>query len=81
MNAIEFVQAYPNILSAISMVCDPRFAAVVEELEAVDPHDLITPAAYFTGTDHAYGFVFCLFFNRAIAWEAVQAAAFKEELK
>jgi hypothetical protein len=57
MDAIEFISNYNNFLEEIEKVIKPELFHVLEKLKQTDPHDLITPEAWFVSTNHTRGFV------------------------
>lgn len=65
MDAIEFVNNYPHFLQEIRDVIRPELFPLLDELEKIDPHDLITPETWFVNENAARGFVWSLFLKRA----------------
>ena len=61
MDAIEFVQNYDKYLSEIEEVIKPELLPTLEKMKVIDPHDLITPEAWFINDNNARGFVWGLF--------------------
>lgn len=64
MDAIEFVTRYPEYLQEIRDVIGPELFPLVEELESIDPHDLIRPEAWFQSENEARGFVWTMFIRK-----------------
>jgi len=67
MYGIEFVLNYPRYIREIRDVVKPELFPLVDELEQVDPHDLITPETWFPNESAARGFVWTMFIKRAKA--------------
>ena len=65
MDAFEFIAQYEDFLKEIEQVIKPEFLPVLEKLKKTDPHDLITPETWFARTNHARGFVWSLFIEKA----------------
>lgn len=65
MDAIEFVTRYPDFLQEIKSVIKPELFPQLDELEQVDPHDLIRPEVWFAKENDARGFVWSMFLKRA----------------
>ncbi len=61
MDAIQFVQRYPHFISDIRKVVKPNLHRILDKMDDIDPHDLITPEGYFTHETHAFGYVWSLF--------------------
>ena len=66
MDAITFINRYHLFLNEIEAVVKPELLPILEELKEVDPHDLIRPEGYFESENHARGFVWCLFIQKAL---------------
>ena len=65
MDAIEFVTRYPEFIQEIRAVVRPELFPLVDELESIDPHDLIRPEAWFSSENDARGFVWTMFMKLA----------------
>ncbi len=65
MDAIEFVTRYPQFLEEIKSVIKPEFFPQVDQLAAIDPHDLVSPDTWFPNESAARGYVWSLFLNLA----------------
>lgn len=74
MDAFEFVVKYPDYLREIKSVIKPELYPVIEELEQIDPHDLVPPEAWFRIENDARGMVWALFVKKA---KTVQIYSFK----
>lgn len=61
MDAIQFVNKYQNYVDEISLVVKEDFRPIINKMKEIDPHDFITPEAYFVSENHAKGFVWELF--------------------
>ena len=65
MDATEFVSNYESFVKEIGSVVKSELFPVVEELLDKDPHDLITPNAFFQSKASARGFVWTMFLQEA----------------
>jgi hypothetical protein len=65
MDAIEFINSYPQYLEEIRSVIKPELIPVVDQLENIDPHDLVTPATWFLNGNATRGLVWSMFLVRA----------------
>jgi hypothetical protein len=65
MDAIHFVQDYQFYLDEIKSVIRPELLPIIEELKSIDPHDLISPEAWFPDENYAKGYVWSMFLKRA----------------
>ena len=61
MDAMEFVAKYPEYLANIKKVTKAEYQPVLEEMEKMDPHDLVAPESWFPDENAALGFVYRLF--------------------
>ncbi len=61
MDAIEFLLKYPEYLKEIQDVVRPELFPQLDELEKIDPHDLVSPDTWFEDGNAARGFVWGLF--------------------
>lgn len=61
MDAIEFIAKYPVCLATIKKVTKDVYLPVLEEMEKIDPHDLVKPDTWFPDENAALGFVYRLF--------------------
>jgi len=64
MESIEFIQRYPSFVRQIKDVIKPEFYPITDNLNEIDPHDLITPGTWFPNENSAFGFVWSLFLMR-----------------
>ncbi len=64
MDAFEFTAQYETFIEEIEQVIKPELLPVLEKLKETDPHNLITPEAFFVSTNHARGFVWSLFLKK-----------------
>lgn len=55
MDAIEFIQKWPDYLSEIRQVIKPELIPILEQLEKTDPHDLVRPDTWFPSESSARG--------------------------
>ena len=65
VEAIEFVMNYESYVKQIGAVVKPEFKPIIQKMLEIDPHDLITPEAYFNHENHAQGFVWKIFIKKA----------------
>lgn len=65
VEAIEFVNNYETYVKEIEAVVRPEFKLIIQKMLEIDPHDLITPEAYFEHETHAKGFVWKIFIKKA----------------
>lgn len=64
MDSISFVLNFPEYLREIRSVIRPELFPLVDELEKIDPHDLIRPEAWFQSENDARGFVWSMFLKQ-----------------
>ena len=64
MNAMEFINDYPEMVESIKHIADPKYLPAIEMLEAAGPHDFVTPESFFTNRNHALGNVFAYFLDQ-----------------
>lgn len=64
MEAIEFINRYPEYINQIEKVVRPEFAPVIEKLKEHDPHDIVKPEHYFNSDAEAIGVVLKLFLKK-----------------
>jgi hypothetical protein len=64
MDAIEFVNKYPEYVNDIRKVVKPELLYILDKMDEIDPHDLVTPEGYFTHESHAFGYVWSLFLRK-----------------
>ena len=71
MESIEFVTQYPILINELRLITNPKWDSVLDEMESLDPHDLITPDSWFPNELMARGYVYSLFLQkvRGILWE------------
>ena len=50
----------------MSSVVKVEFLPLIEELRAIDPHDLVRPSTWFQSEGDARGFVWSLFIKKAL---------------
>ncbi len=65
VEAIDFVVKYETYVREIEAVVRPEFTPIIQEMLETDPHDLITPEAYFEHENHARGLVWKIFLKKA----------------
>ena len=65
MDAIEFVARYPDYLQEIRDVIRPELFPLVDQMAAIDPHDLVRPEAFFLSVNDSRGFVWSMFLKLA----------------
>jgi hypothetical protein len=64
MDAIKFVANYEFYLEEIKSVIKPELLPLIDELKSIDPHDLVTPSAWFQSENDARGYVWGIFVKR-----------------
>lgn len=69
MEAIEFIVKYPKYLQEIRDVIRPELFPLVDELEKIDPHDLVAPDTWFPNENAAIGFLWSYFIKRMKRFE------------
>lgn len=70
MEAIVFVKNYMDYLEEISSVIKPDLLPIIDELEEIDPHDLVRPDTFFDSENSARGFVWSMFVKRTKKYNA-----------
>jgi len=65
MDSIAFVLNFPEYLRELRSVIRPELFPLVDELERIDPHDLVTPETWFLNENAARGFVWSMFLKQA----------------
>jgi hypothetical protein len=65
MDAMMFVLKYPIYLDMIEKVVKEEYQPAIKRLREIDPHDLVTPSAYFDSPQSALGYIFNLFLNES----------------
>jgi hypothetical protein len=61
MDAIEFVNKYPEYVNDIRKVVKPELLYILDKMDEIDPHDLVRPESYFIHEPHAFGYVWSMF--------------------
>lgn len=74
MDAIEFIQKYPDYLNEIRQVIKPELFPILEEVAKTDPHDIVRPDTWFPSESAARGFVWTMFMKK------VRQAGFEQGL-
>jgi hypothetical protein len=64
MESIEFVTQYPNLINELRLITNPKWDSVLDEMESLDPHDLITPDSWFPNELMVRGYVYSLFLQK-----------------
>jgi len=64
MDAIEFIARYELYIDEISSLVRPDLLPVIDQLKEIDPHDLVTPSAWFQSENDARGYVWGMFVKR-----------------
>lgn len=64
MDAIKFVANFDSYLDEIRNVIKPELLPLIDELKSIDPHDLVTPEAWFQSENDARGYVWGMFLKR-----------------
>ena len=64
MDALDFVATYHEYLKEISQVIRPEYKSVLEELDNIDPHDLVRPDTFFLNESAMRGLVWSLFVKK-----------------
>ncbi len=65
VDALGFVTNYQTYVREIEAVVRPEFKPILQKMLEIDPHDLITPEAYFEHENHARGLVWKMFMMKA----------------
>jgi hypothetical protein len=65
MDSFEFITKYDQYLNEIRLVIKPELYPQLDELAQIDPHDLVTPSAWFANENDARGMVWAMFVKRA----------------
>lgn len=65
MDAIEFIAKYENYLSEIKGVIKLELYPIIDEMEKIDPHDLVKPDTFFSSETQARGYVWSQFIQMA----------------
>ena len=65
MDAIEFIQNYPDYLDEMRVVVKPELVPIIDKLSAIDPHDFVGPDTWFPSESAAKGYLWILFLKRA----------------
>ena len=66
MDSIKFISNYQLFIDEIRNVIRADLLPTLEEIEHIDPHDLIRPDTWFQGEGDARGFVWSLFIKKAL---------------
>jgi hypothetical protein len=61
MQSIEFVTRFTEFTQEIRDVIRPELFPLVDQLAAIDPHDLVAPETWFPTESAARGFVWSMF--------------------
>ncbi len=64
MEAIEFINRYPDYIKQLEKVVKEEYKTVIEKLKEHDPHDIVKPEHYFNSDAEAIGVVFKLFLKK-----------------
>jgi len=59
-SAFDFVDSYYDILHTIGATLREEYAPALLRMQAMDPHDLVTPDTVFSSANSIYGFVYRL---------------------
>lgn len=63
MESIEFINKYPEYLQMIKKVTKEKYHPIIEKMERLDSHDLVTPETWFPDENSAIGLVYRLFIS------------------
>ena len=66
MEAIEFINKYDIFLDEIRSVVKSELTPILDELQQINPHDLVRPNSWFQSEMDARGFVWGLFIKKAL---------------
>ena len=66
MEATQFINNYDFYLDEIRSVVNPELIPILDELQQIDPHDLIRPEEYFESEIKARGLERSMFIKRAL---------------
>lgn len=61
MDSIIFIRKYEFYLNEIRQVVKDEYQSVIDELQQIDPHDLVTPDTWFSDETSTRGLVWKLF--------------------
>lgn len=64
MDAMEFVANYESMLNSFRPHVSEEMDAVIAGMLEIDPHDLISPFAYFVSYRSAIGFLWTIMVGR-----------------
>ncbi len=65
VEAIEFLMNYEAYVKEIEALVRSEFKPIIQKMLEIDPHDLITPEAYFEHENDARGLVWKMFMKKA----------------
>ncbi len=66
MESTRFINNYEYFIDEIQSVVKPELLPIIEELKAIDPHDLVRPDTWFSGDGDARGFIWSIFIKKAL---------------
>lgn len=72
MDSIDFVAYYHDYLKEISQVIRPELESVLDEMDDLDPHDLVQVDSYFQDENCMRGIVWNLFLKKAERFEPIR---------
>lgn len=64
MEAIEFINRYPDYICQLEKIVKPEYEPVIRKLKKLDPHNIVKPEHYFNSDAEALGVVFYLFLKK-----------------
>jgi hypothetical protein len=64
MEAIEFVNHYPDYIRQLEAVVKPEYRNTIKKLKELDPHSIVKPEHYFNTELEALGAVYQLFLRQ-----------------
>lgn len=64
MDSIDFINKYHIYVAEIKSVIKPELYSVIEEMNSVDPHDIVSPERWFPDENSARGLVWSLFLKK-----------------
>ena len=66
MESIKLINNYNYFLDEIRSVVTSELLPIIEELQQIDPHDLVRPDTWFQSDGDMRGFVWGLFIKKAL---------------
>ena len=61
MDSIEFIGKYPDYIRLIKSVTKEKYYPILDRMENLEIHDVVTPDTWFQDESSSIGFVYRLF--------------------